>query len=201
MNSTRRGRGDCARSCACTRKPRLIVGFKCVSNVRRDRIGWCRPRRYTMGGRSLKRLLEPVRRGHVMGNCTGVIYGRVTNPDDGSPISGVRVDLNWVQNAEGGALKIGGNAELTAWVPSGATTSAGEYIIPFFWASEQVPGEWVSAFAIRFYADNSYTSMNRHGHLAVGEDVLKLIAIVAPPIPGSLSSAGSPHGQLLEKKT
>lgn len=126
-----------------------------------------------------------------MSNCTGIIYGLVTNAADGSPISGATVDLNWVQEAQGGPLRIGGNDALTTPVPLTTTTSAGEYIIPFFWASEQVPGSAASAHVMRFYADNSYTSMNLHGLLGVGVDVKKLIGIAAPPIPASGSSAAS----------
>lgn len=128
-----------------------------------------------------------------MANCTGLIYGLVTNPDDGSPISGVQVSINWVQEAQGGALQIGGDDTLSQWVPTVTTTSAGEYMVPFFWASERVPGDMASALAMRFYSDNSYTSMNRHGRLAVHGDVRRIISLMSPPspIPSDVSSAQS----------
>jgi|SRR6516162_474786 hypothetical protein len=126
-----------------------------------------------------------------MANCTGLIYGLVTNPDDGSPISGVQVSINWVQEAQGGALQIGGDDSLSQWVPTATTTSAGEYAVPFFWASERVPGNLASALAMRFYSDNSYTSMNRHGQLDVGLDLRRLLGVVFPPIPDGAGSAGS----------
>src|SRR5437764_14917450 len=97
-----------------------------------------------------------------MGNCTGVIYGRVTN-SDGSPLAGVDIDLNWVQRAEGGSLKVGGNDDLNTYVPRCPTTKAGEYIIPFYWDSTQVPGSVASALAMRWGSDGDYTPMNKHG--------------------------------------
>ncbi|MFM0277692.1 hypothetical protein P0D75_06680 [Paraburkholderia sediminicola] len=120
-----------------------------------------------------------------MSNNTGIVYGLVTSQDDGSPLPGVAVDLNWVQDAQGGPMSVGGNDGLTSWVPRVKTTSAGEYLIPFFWASEQVPGDIASALAVRFYDDNSYTSMNRHGPLTVSLDVRRLLGIVTPPLPTS----------------
>jgi hypothetical protein len=126
-----------------------------------------------------------------MSNCTGVLYGVVADPDDGSPISGVWVDLNWVQRAEGGPLNVGEDDGLMKSTPRCLTSSSGQYIIPFFWASEQVPGSLASAHAMRFYDDNSYTSMNMHGTLQVGLDVRRLIGVALPPIPASSSSAAS----------
>jgi hypothetical protein len=127
-----------------------------------------------------------------MANCTGVVYGLVTGADDGKPISDVRVQLNWVQRAEGGPLKIGGNDALTTFVPYATTTSAGEYVIPFFWASELVPGTIASALAIRFYSDNSYTSMNKHGLVFMGVDVKKLLGAGGySPVPTSAGSGAS----------
>jgi hypothetical protein len=128
-----------------------------------------------------------------MGNCTGIIYGLVTSSTDGSPISNVYVSLNWVQRAEGGPLKVGGNDDLTKWVPDSETTKAGEYVIPFYWAPEQVPGDVASALAMWYYAGNlnDRISMNKHGQVGVGLDVKKLIGVVAPPIPASGSSAAS----------
>ena len=122
-----------------------------------------------------------------MGNSTGVIYGRVKS-SDGSPISDVEVDLNWVQR-EGGVLRVGGDDNLTTFVPRCPTTKAGEYIIPFFWESAQVPGNMASALAMRWYSDKSYIPMNKHGLLGVGVDLRKLIGVVAPPIPSGGSSA------------
>jgi len=66
-----------------------------------------------------------------MGNCTGVIYGKVTDSDR-TPLAGVEIKLNWVQKADGGALKVGGDDKLQTFVPCCPTTKAGEYIIPFF---------------------------------------------------------------------
>jgi hypothetical protein len=120
-----------------------------------------------------------------MGNCTGIIYGLVTSSNDGSPIPKVYVSLNWVQRAEGGPLKVGGNDDLTKWVPDTETTKSGEYVIPFYWASEQVPGDVASALAMWYYAGNlnDRIAMNKHGQVGVGVDVKKLIGVVAPPIP------------------
>lgn len=125
-----------------------------------------------------------------MGNCTGVIYGRVKS-SNGSPIAGVEVDLNWIQRAEGGALKVGGDDKLLTYTPRCPTTKAGEYTIPFFWESAQVPGNLASALAMRWYSDNSYTPINKHGQLGVGVDLRKLIGVVAPPIPSGGPSAAS----------
>jgi hypothetical protein len=124
-------------------------------------------------------------------NNTGVIYGVVTSASDGSPLSGVDVSLNWVQRAEGNPLQVGGNDDLTTWVPTCTTTKNGAYVIPFFWASEQVPGDVASALAMRWFDDNSHTSQNKHGQLFVGVDVRRLFGLVAPPIPSSGGSAGS----------
>jgi hypothetical protein len=125
-----------------------------------------------------------------MGNATGVIYGRVKS-SDGSPIAGVDIDLNWIQRAEGGALKVGGDDNLKTYVPRCPTAKSGEYIIPFFWESAQVPGNIASALAIRWESGGSYTPINKHGQLGVGVDVRKLIGVVAPPIPsGGPSAAG-----------
>jgi hypothetical protein len=125
-----------------------------------------------------------------MSNCTGVIYGRVTS-SGGSPISGVDIDLNWVERAEGGALTVGGNDNLSAYVPRCTTTKAGEYIIPFFWESTQVPGNIASALAMRWYSNDAYTPKNKHGQLGVGVDLRKLLGVVAPPIPSGVASAAS----------
>ncbi len=125
-----------------------------------------------------------------MSNCTGVIYGLVTSPD-GTPLSGVDVTLNWVQRAEGEPLTVGGDDDLKTYVPRCTTTESGKYIIPFFWASTQVPGSVASALAMLWYSDNTYKSLNKHGKLDVGIDLRKLIGVVAPPIPSGGPSAAS----------
>jgi len=126
-----------------------------------------------------------------MANCTGIIYGVVTCPPGDKPIPDVDVSLNWVQRAEGGPLKIGGNDDLTSFPPTCTTTKAGEYVIPFYWASQQVPGNIASALAMRWYSNGKYSCMNQQGQLGIGLDVKKLIGVVTPPIPASGGSAAS----------
>lgn len=126
----------------------------------------------------------------IMGNCTGIIYGRVTN-SSGSPIAGVEIDINWVQRAEGGALKIGGNENLNTFTPKCPTTKKGEYVIPFFWESAQVPGSIASALAMHWYNRHQYNALNRHGQLETGVDVRKLIGVVASPLPSDGPSAAN----------
>ena len=125
-----------------------------------------------------------------MGNCTGVIYGKVTDSDR-SPLAGVEITLNWVQKADGGALKVGGDDKLQTFVPRCPTTKAGEYIIPFFWESAQTPGSTASALAMRWFSDNNYTPINKHGQLGIGVDLGGLLRVAAPPIPASGPSAAS----------
>lgn len=126
-----------------------------------------------------------------MSNCTGVVYG-VVNRADGSPISGATVDINWVQEAQGGPLRIGGDDNLQRYTPQVQTTKAGEYIIPFFWASTQVPGAIASALAIRWDPRNDKnvaSSANMHGQLGVGLDLRKLFGTMAPPLPANVPDA------------
>jgi len=120
-----------------------------------------------------------------MANCTGIVFGTVQRFGDQSPIAGVDVSINWVQEAQGGSLRIGGDDSLTTYVPRGKTTSSGNYIVPFFWASEQVPGDIASALAMNWFADNSYQSKNLHGRVYVTLDVRRLFGVAAPPFPSS----------------
>jgi hypothetical protein len=126
-----------------------------------------------------------------MSNCTGVVYGVVTY-SDGSPVSGATVDINWIQEAQGGPLRIGGDDNMTTFTPQVETTRAGEYVIPFFWASTQVPGAIASALAIRWDPRGNWSvasSANIHGQLGVGVDLRKLFGIVAPPLPSNVPGA------------
>jgi hypothetical protein len=126
-----------------------------------------------------------------MSNCTGIVYGVVTYAD-GSPISGATVDINWIQEAQGGPLRIGGDDNLQTFTPQVTTTNAGEYLIPFFWASTQVPGAIASVLAIRWNPGNSYSvanSANRHGQLEIGLDLRKLFGVLAPPLPSNIPGA------------
>jgi len=126
-----------------------------------------------------------------MSNCTGVVYG-VANYSDGSPISGATVDINWIQEGQGGPLKIGGDDKLQTYAPQVDTTRAGEYVIPFFWASTQAPGAIASALAVRWDQMNDKNiarSANIHGQLDVGLDLRKLFGIAAPPIPSNVPGA------------
>jgi len=125
-----------------------------------------------------------------MSNCTGVIYGKVKD-SGGSPLSGVEVSLNWIQRAEGGALTVGGDDDLKTFVPNCTTTGKGNYIIPFFWASTQVPGNIASALAMRWYGNNNYTPSNKHGVLGMGVDLRKLIAAAAPAAPSGGTDAAN----------
>jgi hypothetical protein len=65
-------------------------------------------------------------------NCTGVVYG-VVRYSDGSPIPGATVDINWIQESQGGPLRIGGDDNLTIYTPQVTTTKAGEYVVPVLW--------------------------------------------------------------------
>jgi hypothetical protein len=93
-----------------------------------------------------------------------------------------------VQEAQGGELKVGGDDGLTTFVPRVKTTGSGNYLIPFFWASERVPGDIASALAMRWFPDNSYQSSNMHGQVLVTLDVRRLFGVVAPPLPSSGAS-------------
>jgi hypothetical protein len=125
-----------------------------------------------------------------MSNCTGVIYGKVQD-SGGSPISGVDVSLNFLQRADGGELRVGGDDLLTTFVPRATTTKAGEYIIPLFWESTQVPGSIASALAMRWGNNMSYSSQNQHGLLEVGLDLRKLLGFIFPPIPSTVPGAAN----------
>jgi len=124
-------------------------------------------------------------------NCTGVIYGKVTSQQGGGAVSGAEVDLNWITRAEGGALQVAGDDNLSKYVPRVKTTSKGEYVIPFFWASTQVPGSTASVLGIQFYSDFSYRSRNVHGNVVLSLDLRKLFGLVAPPIPSSAPDAAT----------
>jgi hypothetical protein len=124
-------------------------------------------------------------------NCTGVVYG-VVRYSDGSPIPGATVDINWIQESQGGPLRIGGDDNLTIYTPQVTTTKAGEYVIPFFWASTQVPGAIASALALRWdprNPQNVASSANLHGQLGVGVDLRKLFGVIAPPLPANVPGA------------
>jgi hypothetical protein len=125
-----------------------------------------------------------------MSNGTGVVYGTITR--DGSPVAGATMDIDWIQRTEGGqGLSIGGDDDLTTWVPRTESSSKGHYIIPFFWASEQVPGSQASAHAMIFFDGGSYLSYHQRGQLNMGLDLRRLMAKVTPPIPGGAASAAS----------
>jgi len=106
-------------------------------------------------------------------SCPGAIYGLVKSSTDGQPIANVDVTLNWVQTAEGSELKVGGNVALTSYTPRVTSTKAGEYILPFYWADEMVPGSLASALAILYYSDGSHAPSNQHGSVVVGPNWLK----------------------------
>jgi len=122
-----------------------------------------------------------------MSNCTGVVYGMVTY-SDGSPIAGATVDINWVQEAGTGPLRIGGDDNLTIYTPQVTTTKSGEYLIPYFWSSTQAPGAIASVLAIRWGAGNAVvaSSANRHGNLDLSLDLRKLFGIIAAPLPSNV---------------
>jgi len=44
---------------------------------------------------------------------------------------------------------------------------------------------------MRWFSDNNYTPINKHGQLGIGVDLRKLIGVAAPPIPASGPSAAS----------
>jgi hypothetical protein len=126
-----------------------------------------------------------------MSNCTGLVYGYVTYSDK-SPISGVSLDINWVQEAGTGPLRIGGDDNLQTYTPKVTTTRSGEYIIPYFWASTQVPGAIASVLAIRWEPGNGVavaSSQNQHGNLELSLDLRKLFGVVAPPLPSNVPGA------------
>jgi hypothetical protein len=121
-----------------------------------------------------------------MSNCTGIVYGTVLKSSDRSPIAGVDVSINWVQEAQGGPLRIGGDDSLTTYTPHGTSTKSGKYIVPFFWASEQVPGDTASALAMNWSSDKTtYQALNAHGRVYVTLDVRRLFGIAAPSFPSS----------------
>jgi hypothetical protein len=131
-----------------------------------------------------------------MSNCRGYIYGLATSTSDGSPIPNVDVTLNWVQVEGGGSeLKTAGNDALTTYVPRVTTTAKGEYIVPFFWPAEKVPGSLASALAMLYYSDGSSTPNNQHGTVSVEPDVAKFLKrfknTVSPSMPDSVGGAAS----------
>lgn len=126
-----------------------------------------------------------------MSNCTGIVYGYVRY-SDGSPISGVTVDINWVQESNTGPLRIGGDDNLQTYTPQVSTTKSGEYVIPYFWASTQVPGAIASVLAIRWQPGDGVavaSSANRHGNLEISLDLRKLFGVIAPPLPSNVPGA------------
>lgn len=126
-----------------------------------------------------------------MSNCTGVVYG-VVSYGDGSPISDATVDINWIQETQGGPLRIGGDDNLQTYTPQITTTKAGEYLIPYFWAAEQVPGSIASVLALRWSPGNTYnvaSSANRHGQLELSLDLRKLFGNIASPLPANVPGA------------
>jgi hypothetical protein len=114
-----------------------------------------------------------------MGNNNGLIYGFVTTTS-GLPISNASVWVNWVQRAEGGLLKIGGDDDLKTIPKNCKTTPKGAYMIPFYWASEQRPGVIASAGASRAFSDGTDDYDNKQGPLREGPDWRKLGATLNP---------------------
>jgi hypothetical protein len=124
-----------------------------------------------------------------MSNCTGVIYGKITTA--GSPAAGFEVSLNWIQKADGGTLQVGGADDLSTYTPKATTTRGGQFVLPFFWSSVQVPGSLASILAIRFASDFSYQSKNYRDQVLIGVDLRKLMGVVTPPLPNSVPSAAN----------
>lgn len=125
-----------------------------------------------------------------MSNCTGVVYGYVKY-SDGSAISGATMDINWVQEAGTGPLRIGGDDKLQTYTPRVTTTRSGEYIIPYFWASTQVPGAIASVLGIHWAGSGAdiASSANLHGNLDLSLDLRKLFGIIAAPLPSNVPGA------------
>jgi len=124
-----------------------------------------------------------------MSNCTGMIFGNVTSASGGGA-GNIDVSLSWIVRADGPALQIGGDDNLQTYVAHGTTDSAGDYMIPFYWASTQVPGNVASVLARQPTSDGDI-AVNQHGNPIVGLDLRKLIGMVAPPIPGSTTDGAS----------
>jgi len=123
-----------------------------------------------------------------MSNCTGVVYGNVSY-SDGSAIRGAQMDINWVQESNTGPLRIGGDDNLQTYTPKVDTTKSGEYVIPYFWASTQVPGSIASVLGIRWNGSNVASSANRHGNLELSLDLRKLFGLIAAPAPSNVPGA------------
>lgn len=129
-----------------------------------------------------------------MSNCTGVVYG-VVRYSDGSPIPGATVDINWIQESQGGPLRIGGDDNLTIDTPQVTTNKSGRICGSRSLGSTQVPGAIASALALRWSPRNPQkvaTSANLHGQLGVDVDLRKLFGgpcSTAPSLPANVPGA------------
>jgi len=131
-------------------------------------------------------------------SCPGAIYGMTTSSTDGTPIANVNITLNWVQTAEGAQLKVGGNVALTSYTPRVTSTQAGEYVLPFYWADEMVPGTLASALAMLYYSDGSYTPNNQHGSVVVCPNFGKQLNDILKKVKPDSTSFSGASGQLLK---
>jgi hypothetical protein len=122
-----------------------------------------------------------------MANCTGVAFGQVRR--SGAPLSDIVVDLTWIQKEGATTLKIGGNDDLNTFVPTCTTPASGKYIIPFFWASEEVPGPLALVRAVEFVPKKSAITTQGHAQAIVSLDVRQLLGVAFPPAPTSFSGA------------
>lgn len=117
-----------------------------------------------------------------MGNCTGLVWGTAKD-SAGNLLSGVTVDINWMQAEGSQSLQIGGDVDLKTPTARATTTSSGNYVIPFFWQSYQVPGSLASAHAMQWLTDSTYKSINNHGQLVTTVDGMKLFGMICPSVP------------------
>lgn len=122
-----------------------------------------------------------------MANCTGVAFGQVRR--SGVPVSDMVVDLSWIQKEGATALKIGGNDDLSTFVPTCTTSGSGKYMIPFFWASEEVPGPIALVRAVEFVPKKSATTNFGHAQAIVSLDVRQLLGVAFPQPPTNFSGA------------
>lgn len=121
-----------------------------------------------------------------MSNNSGILFGQVKRPDR-SGVSGAEVTINWLTKDGAGAVRIGEDPELHYPPPRVVTTTMGEYVLPFYWHSNDYPGPVASALAIKWYSDGSSKSVNSRGNVVVGPDVrqiiLQIISQMTPTIP------------------
>jgi len=86
-------------------------------------------------------------------SCPGVVYGTVTSSTTGKPIAGAEVDISQMKKDDLNELKRGGNLSLTSTTPTVKSTKAGEYVLPFFWADEEVvTAVWAEAHGFLRYS-------------------------------------------------